>query len=1201
MEPGQSVDVSKDLRSPPGADSGGICEETILSKGKPGSCHGYASQEKHKWGKRQERGVGVQCETGFQDKDDADWDFLGTSKPSSGPWKMPVKRGTESSSETTPEQSSRKELPPRQTPLRTVAPVQRRKTSTFEDVDDDNLLDAMGIGNGPKKENHLPPCPHREELRPARSKLDELFGRGSVAKVLEKPGTGEHREFKLDKKLPKQPEEEKRWDKEELVFGAYKPSMGSRPAVQPATGQSVRFSAEISGSEPNPELRSTPRRPGRRNPVQRRRGGDDWLGLEDDDFLDPDPLSPAKGSPALSIPSPAAAGRPSPASQLGAAEEAAAKPDPMDWLTAALARRKAEAQAEVQKIEAKTMETQEKKVEPSETQEKKAEPSEAQEKKAEPSEAQEKKAEPSEAQEKKTKPLETQDTKAEPSEAQDTKAEPSETAGEGPGPCSPVSQLAASPAASECRAELLSAQARVAELESQVRMLEEERAHHKLLLESAQQQHREYLDLQKSSHRTSVTLLEENYGQRVEMLRQQNEQLVAQLRQQWQDTARDRAELLAQHRLDLEELREQHRLELQRLRELQRGSVQELRKKHEEQLQHVKWLKEQEMDVLTSTTSHTRSLDGIIEKMEKFSSDLQNMCKRDMEEERSRVQELVTNTEARLGEQTRLLEQRLAGRRVGPAHQGDVQRCLLVTGMSLGVERAELKMQGQELKAKEEQLARDRQRLDEAWQELRLEKEKVNQAVLRVQQQEELMRNSKQLLAQKHTEGERALGEARRMESQFRNKLQVLQQQQEHLKQQQEHLKQQQEHLKQQQEQQKQEQQRLDQERASLASMYSTQVELLKFQAQQEDKRLEEERNFLESLRKARYNTSRLSTTPPPSSSSVDDDIEYTRSFMKALRNASPPVQPSEEKWNGLFQVLLPAFTAVKIIEQPAWIQYSRVKKAADKKQTSEPERAELKMQGQELKAKEEQLARDRQRLDEAWQELRLEKKVNGAALRVQQQEELTRSANELLAQKHAEGERALGGAHRMESQFRDKLQVLQQQQEQLKQQEQTAQQRLSTAHQRRRREQPHEELPNHPVTPLTTAQDLGAPTDGLSSTLAFLPPTRTLPRHSPRDIGESLPVADNPVLSAQVQLLKFQAQWEDDYLEREKIFLESLKKARYNTSCLSASRPSFCPSPDHDFFEVTQLFLEILRKAPYCTSPLRASRPSSLLLTTIS
>lgn len=40
----------------------------------------------------------------------------------------------------------------------------------------------------------------REGPRPARSKLDELLGRGTATKLLARPVTGECREFKLDKK-----------------------------------------------------------------------------------------------------------------------------------------------------------------------------------------------------------------------------------------------------------------------------------------------------------------------------------------------------------------------------------------------------------------------------------------------------------------------------------------------------------------------------------------------------------------------------------------------------------------------------------------------------------------------------------------------------------------------------------------------------------------------------------------------------------------------------------------------------------------------------------------------------------------------------------------------------------------------------------------------------------------------------------------
>lgn len=69
----------------------------------------------------------------------------------------------------------------------------------------------------------LLPCTlsHREGPLPARSKLDELLGRGTAAKLLTRPGTGEHREFKLDKKYQK-PEGEatQRRGREESVLAA---------------------------------------------------------------------------------------------------------------------------------------------------------------------------------------------------------------------------------------------------------------------------------------------------------------------------------------------------------------------------------------------------------------------------------------------------------------------------------------------------------------------------------------------------------------------------------------------------------------------------------------------------------------------------------------------------------------------------------------------------------------------------------------------------------------------------------------------------------------------------------------------------------------------------------------------------------------------------------------------------------------------
>jgi len=76
--------------------------------------------------------------------------------------------------------------------------------------------------------------------------------------------------------------------------------------------------------------------------------------------MDLEPLSPVKAGPAVIYPSPAAAGQPGPASQLPAAEEAAAQPGPVEeeenWLSAALSRKKAQAQAKAHERSAKPSE-----------------------------------------------------------------------------------------------------------------------------------------------------------------------------------------------------------------------------------------------------------------------------------------------------------------------------------------------------------------------------------------------------------------------------------------------------------------------------------------------------------------------------------------------------------------------------------------------------------------------------------------------------------------------------------------------------------------------------------------------------------------------------------------------------------------------------------------------------------------------------
>ncbi|XP_074702976.1 fas-binding factor 1 isoform X7 [Strix aluco] len=662
----------------------------------------------------------------LKDLDDPEADLLGASRPGSRPGKTTVKGATEP--------------PEAQTPLRTATPMWKRKELTFEE-DGDDVMAALGLGSGPGRDGRQGKKTEEEEVRPARTKLDELLGQGSMTRTLEVPDLGERREVKLAKEYQKQPEKEEGRDKDDFVFGAYQPTVASIAKGRPARRQSLsRFSAE-KNSELKAEPLSKAPLSASQSPARGRRNRSGWLGLKHEDFFDLELSFPAKASPAGSSPSPAAAGQPGPARQLLAAEEAATKTDPVeeeDWLSAALAQKKAQAQAKAQERTAKPCEVPSEGLNPgSPVSPPAASPG------ARPQAAAvldkavntDSSRPPlpwlSTMKQASARPLEAAqgDPSSDASALVPAASFPGEQETQRPAPLAqaespalgllPERRLGAPAAqpqedATGCQAALLRAQDRVAELESQVRTLELARAQDKLLMETLQQRHQEDLDLLQSTHRSQVKVLEETCRQREQRLQQEKEQLAAQLLSQRQEAEQAQAEL-----------EQRSALELERLREQQRVSVQELRREHEEQLQRLKWLKDQEVDAVTSATSHTRTLNGVMDQIEKFSSNLRDILQkveathqttsqelamgaqmqekqlkvlqdrlsqqqRDAEEERHRFQEVVAKMEARLDEQTRLLEQERQTVLAERSRAESLEEERRVITQQLSVERAEL-------------------------------------------------------------------------------------------------------------------------------------------------------------------------------------------------------------------------------------------------------------------------------------------------------------------------------------------------------------------------------------------------------------------------------------------------------------------------------------------------------------------------------
>uniref|UniRef100_A0A671RJT2 Fas-binding factor 1 C-terminal domain-containing protein n=1 Tax=Sinocyclocheilus anshuiensis TaxID=1608454 RepID=A0A671RJT2_9TELE len=189
----------------------------------------------------------------------------------------------------------------------------------------------------------------------ARTRLDEILGRGTSPRLLERPVTGEKRDTTQTEKPP---EKTSLMDEEDFTFGSYQPTMGSTPEGRQSRRQSVRFSTEdvsVHSPEHKPSTRAA-------------RPRSDWLGLKQDEeeqkmkeepkHSEPETLKPPaspstaarKETPALKTADPPAA----PSSPKTISKPVKRDEDEEDdWLTGALSRKKTQSVSQSEERERK--------------------------------------------------------------------------------------------------------------------------------------------------------------------------------------------------------------------------------------------------------------------------------------------------------------------------------------------------------------------------------------------------------------------------------------------------------------------------------------------------------------------------------------------------------------------------------------------------------------------------------------------------------------------------------------------------------------------------------------------------------------------------------------------------------------------------------------------------------------------------------
>ncbi|XP_051744993.1 fas-binding factor 1 homolog isoform X24 [Ctenopharyngodon idella] len=593
-----------------------------------------------------------------------------------------------------------------------AAAVRKRDDLTFDDEDD--LMDALGFGETNK--THGNGLTLKKESDPplrARTKLDEILGRGTSPRLLERPVTGEKKDTPQTDKPPDKSSVGRAslMDEEDFTFGSYQPTMGSTPEGRQSRRQSVRFSTEdvsVHSPEPKPSTRAT-------------RPRSDWLGLkqeEEEEKMKEEPKQPAPeilkppASPSLTARKETPTDPPATPSSPKTVSRPVKRDEDEDWLTGALSRRKTQIVSQSEERERKQEVSSGPVEEVDVFLSSKSNVSSAPRKR--PDEPPVPNTEPS---------RESSGISIQHNTSTETQHKPVFPPAEGaapvtqthtPLPADSLQQLLIQQQLAQSHlwglsnsldvnalrhrtdtdhqhADVTSLQKRIIQLEAQVRSLQLERDQNHMLLESVQQRHKQDTELMENMHRARVKLLEESAAQRELRSRQENEDLAERLAAVTRMAEQERAEIQAQHQRRLAQSQQDRDREVERLRDLQRKSILEMKRDHEEQIQHLKKLKDEEIDAVTSATSQTRSLTAVIEQMELFSRRLGDLSSRvesshehtaqgleigarqrdqqlrvlqerlsqqqhEMSDERSRLKEVIAKMDTQLAEQQRQLE-----------------------------------------------------------------------------------------------------------------------------------------------------------------------------------------------------------------------------------------------------------------------------------------------------------------------------------------------------------------------------------------------------------------------------------------------------------------------------------------------------------------------------------------------------------------
>ncbi|XP_066919700.1 fas-binding factor 1 homolog [Clytia hemisphaerica] len=233
---------------------------------------------------------------------------------------------------------------------------------------------------------------------------------------------------------------------------------------------------------------------------------------------------------------------------------------------------------------------------------------------------------------------------------------------------------------------------KIRELENRASKLEVEKDQLLLSVESQRERHKEEIAALESSHKNRLGYIEESYKRREQQLRDEHALMTSHQQDKERAMRSEKEDLITSHKRKCELMTHNHASELDRMRQLHKKTTEDMMLEHAEQLNHLRLIKEQEVRTASTAFSQTKSLQQLMLDVQNSTKELStlqnkidvshssNLSDRELslrsrdeylrhleaklhsqetsnEDERQRLQSLVSKMEIQLREQTRQLEQ----------------------------------------------------------------------------------------------------------------------------------------------------------------------------------------------------------------------------------------------------------------------------------------------------------------------------------------------------------------------------------------------------------------------------------------------------------------------------------------------------------------------------------------------------------------